>query len=78
MYFVYILKSEKDDKYYVGSSGRLKERIEEHKLGKVKSTKHRRPLHLVCYEAYANKVVAQRREKYLKSSDGHKDIKCRF
>lgn len=60
---------------YTGSTADLKRRIEEHKLGKVKSTKNLLPLKLIHYEAYLLKEDALRREKYLKSSDGKRDIK---
>ena len=43
----------------------------------MESTRHRRPLRLLCYEAYNAKEEAARREKFLKSSDGKKDIKKR-
>ncbi|MEK7067947.1 MAG: GIY-YIG nuclease family protein [Patescibacteria group bacterium] len=78
MYYVYILKSIKDNKYYIGFSNDLKRRIAEHEAGKVTSTKHRRPFKLICYEVYGAKDIAESREKYLKSSDGHKDINKRF
>lgn len=78
MYYVYILKSQKDGKLYIGSTADWRNRFDEHQNGKVKSTKHRRPFELLFYEAYNEKSIAQRREKYLKSSDGHKDIKKRF
>ena len=78
MYYVYILISEKDQKFYIGSTSDLKRRMSEHNYGKVTSTKNRLPLKLICYEAYPSKIIAQRREKYLKSSDGKKDIRRRF
>jgi len=78
MYYVYILVSRKDENFYVGFSDDLKRRIDEHKKGKVKSTKYRLPLELVCYEAYIHKEEAMTREKYLKSSDGKKDLRKRL
>jgi putative endonuclease len=78
MYYVYILLSLKDKKYYTGSTGDLRRRIVEHKSGKVRSTKNRLPVKLVCYEAYSTKLEAQRREKFLKSSDGKKDLRKRI
>ena len=78
MYYVYILLSLKDRKFYVGMSGDLKRRINEHKLGKVKSTRNRLPIKLVCYESYLCKEEASRREKYLKSSDGRKELRIRL
>ncbi len=47
-------------------------RYKEHKNGKVKSTKLRRPLKLIHYEAYILKSDAMRREKFLKTTEGKK------
>ena len=57
----------KDEKIYTGFSSDLKRRFEEHRMGLVKSTKNRRPLKLVYYEAFLSIVDARNREKYLKS-----------
>lgn len=78
MYYVYILLSLKDKKFYVGYSSCLQRRLTEHKNGKVKSTKHRRPLKLLCFEAYFFRKEATNREKFLKSSDGRKDLRKRI
>jgi len=78
MYYVYILFSRKDYKFYVGSTSDLSRRIAEHKSRKVKSTRNRLPIALVCYEAYCYKSDALAREKFLKSSDGKKDLKRRL
>ena len=78
MYYVYILLSLKDKNFYVGYTANLKERYKQHCLGKVESTKNRRPLKLMCYEAYNIKAEATGREKFLKSSDGKKDLRKRL
>ena len=70
MHYVYILKSLKDSKFYIGRSGDLKRRIAEHSSGKIKSTTHRRPLKLIFYEAFAGKADAIRKEAYFKTSKG--------
>ena len=75
MYIVYILRSVKDYKLYVGFTGNLKNRLKKHKYGEVKSTKHRRPLELVYHEKWTSSGVARRREKYLKSLYGSKEKK---
>lgn len=62
----------------MGSTADLRKRIKEHFAGKVISTKHRLPLKLVCYEAYLTKKEALCREKYLKSSDGRKELRVRL
>lgn len=75
MYFVYILHSKKDDKLYIGYSKDLKNRFSLHINGKVASTKNRRPLELIYYEAYQNRLDAKKREVFLKSGSGHRFIK---
>jgi len=67
-----------DKQLYVGYTHDLKRRMAEHHCGKVKSTRTRRPLKLLCYEAYLTKEEAMRREEFLKSSDGKKDIRKRL
>lgn len=74
MYYVYILKSLKDNKIYTGFSSNLKLRLKEHMEGKVISTSYRRPLKLVYYEAYLSEEDAQKREKYLKNGGKAKSV----
>jgi putative endonuclease len=78
MHYTYILLSRKDGRFYVGSTGDLKRRFKEHVGGKVESTRHRNPLALIVYEAYLTKTEAERREKFLKTSDGKKDLRKRL
>jgi len=74
-YFVYILQSKKDKKFYIGYTANLKKRIQEHKNGEVQSTKGRRPLNLIFYEAYLNQHDALRREDYFKTTAGKRALK---
>ena len=74
-YNVYILISLKDNQFYTGYSANLHNRIAYHKKGLVKSTVNRRPLKLLFYEVYNNKIDAQRREKYFKTNEGKKTLK---
>ncbi|KPJ54638.1 hypothetical protein AMJ47_04045 [Parcubacteria bacterium DG_72] len=66
MFFTYILKSVKDNKLYIGYTSDLRKRLKEHNSGLVKSTRPRKPLILVYYEAYASKQDAVKREHNLK------------
>ena len=66
MFYVYILKSKKDNKCYIGSTNNLKRRLKEHNDGLVFSTKGRRPLILIYYEAYRSEKDARKREANLK------------
>lgn len=76
--FTHILQSGKDGKMYTGSTKNLRLRFEQHGSGKVKSTKHRRPLILIYYEACLNENDARRREKVLKSYRGKMLLKNRL
>ena len=78
MFYVYVLKSENDDKKYVGYTKNLKFRLEQHSKGLVESTKARRPLKLIYYEACINSNDATKREKYLKTIYGKRYIKSRL
>ena len=77
-YFVYILQSIKDNKFYTGYTNDLKRRFEEHNAGIVLSTKHRIPLKLVYFEGCLDKNDAYRREKYLKTGMGKRFLKNRL
>jgi len=66
MNYVYILKSLKDSKLYIGSTTDLKKRISEHQSGKVFATKYRLPVTLLYYEAYSKEWMSRKREKQLK------------
>ena len=67
MFYVYILKSKKDNKAYIGSTNDLRNRVKLHNNGKIFSTRLRRPLSLIYYEAYLAESDARRREQKLKN-----------
>ncbi|MBP7088907.1 MAG: GIY-YIG nuclease family protein [Candidatus Omnitrophica bacterium] len=75
MFFVYLLLSKVDKKFYIGFTENIAERLLAHNSGKVISTKHRKPLELIYYEAYLDIKDAQGREKFLKSGSGHRFLK---
>ena len=71
MYYVYILKSIKDNGYYYGYTSDLLKRIEHHNSKLVRSTKSRAPFVLHYSEKFTNKSDAIKRENYFKSIDGY-------
>jgi len=71
-HFVYVLRSLKDNKRYIGLTNNLNRRIFQHNSGKVSSTRGRLPLELIYSEKYSDRSVAASREKYLKSGTGRK------
>ena len=77
-YFVYILRSKLDCKFYTGFTSNLEKRINEHNSGEVISTRKRIPLELVYFEFGLNLNDALHREKYLKTTYGKRYIKNRL
>lgn len=65
-YYMYILKSSKDDKLYFGSTNNLSRRLKEHNAGLVPSTKSRKPFKLIYFEGYVSEEEARHRESNLK------------
>lgn len=74
-FFVYILKSLKDNNLYIGCTSNIDKRLKYHNLGYVKSTKNRRPLKLLHQEPYNNKYIAYKTERHYKTAKGKKEIK---
>jgi len=70
MYTVYVLRSKKDNKLYIGKTEDLQKRLEEHNTGNCKSTKSRIPFDLIYKEEYISRGEAMKREKELKSGKG--------
>jgi len=66
MFYLYVLKSKKDDNLYIGSTNNLRRRLFEHNNGMTQSTKSRRPFELRYYESYFNEQDARKRESSLK------------
>lgn len=66
MFYVYILRSEKDGELYVGSTSDLRRRLGEHQKGRSFSTSFRRPFELVYYESFRVEDDAREREQALK------------
>jgi putative endonuclease len=77
MIYVYVLQSARDAQLYTGCTTDLRTRLALHNAGQVPSTKERRPLKLIYYEACLDKRDACRREKYLKTTYGKRYIKTR-
>ena len=78
MQYVYVLYSTRDGDLYTGYTKDLKQRFERHQKGLVASTKDRRPLELIYYEACLDQDDATRREKYLKTYKGKMFLRNRL
>ena len=66
MYYVYILRSIKTARYYIGATKNLARRLAEHNNGKCRSTKAYRPWEIVYKEEFNSRFDAFNREKEIK------------
>ena len=74
-HYTYVLRSLKNNILYIGYTGDLRRRIQEHNRGINFFTKPHCPWQVIHYEAYLDKDDALRREKYLKTSQGSRLLK---
>ena len=77
-YYCYVLQSTYNGKFYTGVTKNLKLRLEQHNKRLVRTTKYMVPLKLIYFEGYMNKDDAYRRERYLKSGMGKRDLRNRL
>ena len=79
MKYVYILQSESSaDRFYVGLTADLSDRINEHNAGEVFHTAKWLPWKLKTYIAFSNDAQAAAFEKYLKTASGRAFSKKRL
>lgn len=77
-YYTYVLLSKRDNKFYVGWTDNLPNRLAQHNAGNVISTKNRRPLKLIYFEGCLSKEEAIAREKYFKTGFGRRFLNGRL
>jgi len=71
MCFVYVLRSRKNNKRYIGSTSRdIQERLSEHNFGSKGWARNNRPFELVYADELPDIKTAREFEKFLKSGQG--------
>ncbi len=75
MFKTYILQSILDSTYYYGHTKDLKNRLDSHNKGRVRSTKAKRPWKVFYFEAFESKSEAYKREMFFKSIEGYKFLR---
>jgi predicted GIY-YIG superfamily endonuclease len=77
--YVYILQSQTDlDRFYVGLTDDLKDRLRRHNVGEVAHTTKFRPWRIKTAVAFTDRTKAADFERYLKSSSGRAFAKKRL
>lgn len=74
MYYLYIIQSIKNGKYYIGATKNIDRRLDEHNRGKSKSTKNFVPYKLIYKENFNTLLEARKREYYIKLQKSKKFI----
>lgn len=74
MFFVYILCSKQNNKYYIGQTQNLEDRVLKHNSGEVKSTKPYVPWEMVYFEIFENRSLSYKREQEIKRKKSRKYV----
>jgi len=75
MFYVYLLESQKDGKYYIGQTSNLDERLSYHNSNRSKYTSNKGPWKLVGYKTFLTRGEAMKEEKRLKGMKNREYIK---
>jgi putative endonuclease len=79
MYYIYVLKSKKNNKNYVGFTTKTPlERLNEHNSGTNVFTRYNRPFELIYSESCPDEDFARKRERFLKSGNGRSFLKTKL
>jgi putative endonuclease len=70
MFHVYVLRSAKTGRRYVGSCEDIDDRLHRHNNGESKATKHGIPWVLLQVEEFPTRAMATRRERFYKTGRG--------
>ena len=74
MFYVYVLRSSKTGRRYVGSCENVGDRLRRHNAGQSKATRQGIPWILVHNESFSTRAEAARKERYYKSGRGRDDL----
>jgi putative endonuclease len=74
MFHVYVLRSNKTGRRYVGSCENLANRLGRHNAGHSKATQHGIPWILTYSESFTDRVQAVRKERYYKTGRAREEL----
>ena len=75
MYYVYIILNESKTRTYTGVTDNVERRLDEHNIGKVKSSSPYRPYKVIHTESFRTLSEARRKERFYKSTTGRRKLK---
>ena len=74
MYFVYILYSQKCDRYYTSYAADIQARLDRHNNGFVTATKNCKPYQLKASKSFGSETEARKEEARIKKQKSRKYI----
>ena len=74
MFHVYVLRSRKTGRRYIGSCENLEDRLCRHNSGNSKATRYGIPWALMHSESFSNRAEAVRKERYYKTGRGRDEL----
>jgi putative endonuclease len=74
MFYVYVLRSEKTGRRYIGSCEDIDDRLRRHNAGESKATSHGIPWILIHVEQFVTRSAAMSRERYYKTGRGRDEL----
>ena len=75
LWYTYVIKSSTSGRHYIGSTNNFERRLEEHNLGKNKSTRSGVPWDVIYTEQFKTRTDAVKREFKIKSFKGGNGFK---
>jgi putative endonuclease len=75
MFYTYVIESIEQKYSYTGLTNNFERRLLEHNSGNNKTTKPYKPFKVILVEQFETRILARKREKYLKSGCGREFIK---
>jgi len=77
-YYVYVIYSEKADKFYVGQTRNLEQRINKHNFGRGRYTSNKGDWSLKYFEEAESRGEAMKKEKFFKTGRGREYWKSKL
>ena len=78
MYYVYLLESVSNGRYYIGQTQNLERRLEYHNRGKCKYTKGKGPWKILVFKTFKTRSEAMKEEYRLKKNKNRKQLRLVF
>ena len=77
-YYVYVVYSEKANRFYVGQTQNLEQRINQHNFRRKRYTSNKGDWKLLYFEEFETRGEAMKREKFFKTGKGREFWKSKL